>query len=199
MTGSPGETKSALRAHMKAVIAKTSERERNKWSEDIAKHATALGEWDLSPILLAFLPMTGEVDTTGIISRAFKTGKVVGLPRMYGEDIEFHKIDTPDGPWDPHPYGVKEPAASLPIIDPCSDEDIYVITPGLCFDREGNRLGFGRGYYDRLITRCRVVKSRTIFFAAVCFNIQLVESIPVDEHDCVVDAIITETGLAWHR
>ena len=186
---------------MKSVISGTTEEQRQNWSAEITAHVTGLAEWDRSQTLLAFLPMAGEVDTTGIITRSLNAGKSVGLPRMYGEEIKFHKIETLDGPWDPHPYGLKEPQISLPIIDPCSADsgNICVITPGLCFDRGGNRLGFGKGYYDRLIMRCGGIENRQIFFAGVCFRIQLVDAVPTGERDRTLDAIVTEGGIVLRR
>ena len=194
-----GLEKRAMRARMKSIISGTTMEERSGWSAGITKHVTALDEWSGSRTLLAFLPMTGEIDTTGIISRSLNAGKSVAVPRMYGKEIKFHKIDTLDGPWDPHPYGLKEPDVSLPLIDPCSADtgDICVITPGICFDKRGNRLGFGKGYYDRLITRCEGIENRKIFFAGVCFRIQLVESVPVGERDRALDAVVTEGGIVF--
>lgn len=195
------EAKRAARAQMKAVISRTARTERDEWSNGITEKVIGLAEWENCQTVLAFLPMAGEVDTTGIITRSLKAGKAVGVPRMYGPDIKFHKIDTVDGPWDHHPYGLPEPPVSLPVIDPCSANagDTFVVTPGLCFDNQGNRLGFGRGYYDRVIRRCRSAENRRIFFAAVCFNLQLVECVPTGEHDCVLDLIVTESGVAWKQ
>jgi len=195
------EEKSAMRTRMKALISRTTGTERGEWSSKITDRVTALSEWTASTTILAFLPMTGEVNTTAIITRSLEAGKIVGVPRMYGADIKFHRIESLDGPWEPHPYGLKEPPAAQPVIDPCSagNGDICVITPGLCFDKRGNRLGFGRGYYDRLITGCRSVETRKIFFAAVCFDIQLVDWVPTDKHDCVLDLIVTESGIAWRQ
>ncbi len=195
------QEKREMRARMKSVISGTTAGERDKWSAEITKYVTGLAEWGRSRTLLAFLPMEGEVDTAGVITRSLSAGKMVGIPRMYGQEIKFHKIESLDGPWDPHPYGLKEPALTLPLIDPCSPETgaVCVITPGLCFDRAGNRLGFGKGYYDRLITRCGSIKDRQIFFAGVCFRIQLVDAVPTGEEDRTLDAVVTEGGIAWRR
>jgi 5-formyltetrahydrofolate cyclo-ligase len=197
MTNKLNQEKRALRARMKSIISQASPEKRGDWSAEITKQVTGLAEWESCQTLLAFFPMTGEVDTSAIIDHSLNTGKSVGVPRMYGEEIKFHKIDTLDGPWDPHPYGLKEPEVSLPIIDPCSADsgNICVITPGLCFDTRGNRLGFGKGFYDRFIARCECVENREVFFAGVCFRIQLVDTVPTGELDHILDAVVTEGGI----
>ncbi len=188
------------RKEIKSVIDRTRRADRAAWSARIAEHVTGLAEWGRCPMVLAFLPMYGEVNTTGMINLAFSTGKTVGVPRMYGHHIEFHKIESIEGPWDLHPYGVREPPETLPVIDPCDGDtgDIFVITPGLSFDVKGRRLGFGKGYYDRMIDRCRSKTDGLIFFAGVCFSVQLVETVPTGPYDRLVDAIVTEDGLVFH-
>jgi 5-formyltetrahydrofolate cyclo-ligase len=195
------QQKRAVRKRMKSVIAATTPQQRRAWSEQIAAQITGLSEWDTCQTVLAFLPRDGEVDTVGMIELALSAGKTVGVPRMHSHHIEFHRIESIDHSWDHHPYGLREPPKSLPIIDPCAPDagEMLVITPGLCFDSDGRRLGFGRGYYDRFVERCRNEKDRRIFFAAVCFAVQLIDRVPAGPHDRIVDAIFTEHGLAFRR
>jgi 5-formyltetrahydrofolate cyclo-ligase len=193
--------KRSMRAWMKSVVTEVSEEDRDRWSSGITGHLTALPEWHRCRTVLAFLPMKIEVDTRGIIARSLAEGKTVGVPRMYGEEIKFHKIDSIDGPWDCHPYGIDEPPLSLPEIDLSSIDygNICVITPGLCFDREGQRLGFGKGCYDRFNLHCSKVAAGRAFFAGICFNIQLVDLVPVSEFDRRLDAVVTESGVVYRR
>ncbi|MBN1686653.1 MAG: 5-formyltetrahydrofolate cyclo-ligase [Spirochaetales bacterium] len=190
--------KQLARKRMKEALSGVTPAERSAWSARITRHVTELSEWKASSTVLAFLSMDGEVDTAGMIQRALSDGKTVGVPRMREHYIEFHKIESIDGPWEPHPFGVREPPAGLPVIDPCATGagEVFVVTPGLCFDLEGGRLGFGKGYYDRLIGRCRDEKEPGIFFAAVCFSVQIIYRVPAGEHDFRVDAIVTERGVA---
>lgn len=182
---------------MKAAIARTSEKQRRGWSSRIVEYVTALPVWINSNTVLAFLSMDGEIDTTGIIEKALSEQKTVAIPRMYGDEIRFHRIKSLAGPWEVHRYGIREPAESSPIVNPCAESsgNVIVITPGLCFDSKGRRLGFGRGYYDRLLNRCRTKNSGNVFSVAVCFSLQLIERVPADTHDCPVDAIVTENGV----
>jgi 5-formyltetrahydrofolate cyclo-ligase len=193
--------KAATRASMKAKLAAVGDIQRIGWSGNIAENLFRLPQWVSAEAILAFLPMTKEVDTEPIIKRAFQEGKTVGVPRMYGDTIKFHHIHSLAGPWDPHPYGLREPPAQLPVIEPFSikGNHILVVTPGLCFDTKGNRLGFGRGYYDRFITDCRSVKQKNFYFTGVCFSPQIIESVPTGDHDCVLDAVISESGIEYIR
>jgi len=193
------QAKRSARKNMKAAIAAVPAERRSAWSAGIAEHVTALPEWKDCKTVLAFLPMQGEVDTTGVLERALLENKILAVPRMYAEDIRFHRIESTAGPWENHPYGVREPPATFPVVDPCAEEsgEVLVITPGLCFDCRGGRLGFGKGYYDRVLKRCRRERPGQVFFAAVGFAIQLIDKVPRDAHDCMVDAIVTERGVEF--
>ncbi len=80
-------------------------------------------------------------------------------------------------------------AADMTDTDGCSDTDVLCIVPGLCFDKNGSRIGYGGGYYDRFLKDlCGVVMG-------LCYDECFLESIPRDEHDISVDLILTETGL----
>ena len=185
---------------MRTAIAATTKDQRRAWSARIEEYVTGLPEWRESQTVLAFLSMDGEVDTSGMLKKALAAKKTVAVPRMYSRTIKFHRIESGKGPWEHHPFGVREPPETLPVIDPCADNtgEVLVITPGLCFDDNGTRLGFGKGYYDRLLERCRRRKTK-IYFAAVCFSIQLIDEVPSDVHDCPVDVIITENGITYPR
>lgn len=199
MNGDISRSKRTARNNMRSIIAAVPREKRSEWSARIAGHVISLPEWKESQTVLAFLPMEDEVDTTGILEKAFSEQKTVAVPRMHPDHLQFHKISSLTGPWEHHPFGVRQPPATLPVVDPCDDasEQVLVITPGLCFDRRGGRLGFGKGYYDRVLSSCRRERSGKVFFAAVSFSIQLVDKVPVGPHDCSVDAVITERGIEF--
>ena len=193
--------KRTARKQMKSTVAVTTAEQRLQWSEQIAGHVTSLPEWKTCRTILAFLPTDYEVNIVGMIENALSAGKTVAVPRMRRHHIEFHKIESTKHSWEHHPFGVREPPESLPIVDPCAEdaENIFVITPGLCFDMHGRRLGFGKGYYDRLLEQCRLKTDRWAFFAGVCFSVQLMDDVPIGPYDKLVDAIVTEKGVVLHR
>jgi len=193
--------KRIARKQMKSTIAVTTAEQRLLWSKQIAGHVTDLSEWNACQIILAFLPTDYEVNIMGMIENALSAGKTVAVPRMHRHHIEFHKIESTQHSWEHHPFGIREPPKSLPIVDPCAEDadNLFVITPGLCFDLNGRRLGFGKGYYDRLLEQCRLKTDRWAFFTGVCYSIQLMREVPIGPHDKIVDSIVTETGVVFHR
>lgn len=193
--------KKLARSRMKGILGGVDREHRAAWSLTILEIVLSHSRWERSELILAYLPMPAEVDTTPIVEAALSAGKSVGVPRMYGAEIRFHKIPDLAGPWDFHPYGLREPPIDLPVIDPCSMKggEVFVVTPGLCFDTGGKRLGFGKGYYDKFITRCREDSKADFFFAGICFAVQLVSGVPAEDHDCVLDAVITERGVEYTR
>jgi 5-formyltetrahydrofolate cyclo-ligase len=132
-----------------------------------------------------------EVDTREIVMACLDEGKRVSLPRtvrgtrtMEALEILDVKRDLEDSR-----FGFKEPQAILPFI---ALENIdLVVVPGRAFDAEGHRLGRGGGYYDRFLSLENVSAAR----AAVAFDLQIVEAVPCESHDCLVDLVVTETRV----
>ena len=129
-----------------------------------------------------FWPLPGEPDLRSLWTEFAELTWV--FPRIDSEKLCFHEIK---GTWVPGPYGLTEPSLDNPIIEP--DLIQGVLIPGLGFDREGRRLGRGRGYYDRWLASFRGIR------VGVCFESQWVEQIPAEEHDQKMDLIVTERGV----
>ena len=87
-------------------------------------------------------------------------------------------------------YGILEPSTKRPVAE--NDIDV-IIVPGLAFDRRGGRMGFGAGYYDRLLIKTNAVK------IGLCYDFQLMDSVPSEEHDVPMDYIITEKEIVEIR
>ena len=86
----------------------------------------------------------------------------------------------------PGPYGIREPAATLPVVAP-RDLDVMLV-PGVAFDPRGNRLGYGGGYYDR------VLAARPCLTIGIAWTFQVVDAVPMEPWDQPVDALLTESG-----
>lgn len=192
-------TKKSIRSSMRQELESLSPRDRGEWSIRIADRLQQLPVWGKARTVLAFLSTPCEVNTKPIIDAAVTEGKRVAVPRMYGDHIRFHQVDGVDGPWEIHRYGIREPSTETPLIteDELASGHTLVVTPGCAFDLEGGRLGYGKGYYDRFITQCRGLPHGHVLFVAVCFQLQMIESVPMGAQDCRPDAIITENGLAY--
>ncbi len=144
-----------------------------------------------------YAPIRGEVETERIFSSARGVHKCVTFPRVRAETraLEFYVVDQ----WSdlkPGSFGILEPAASGgEALDPGTIDVIAV--PGVAFDRHGHRLGYGGGYYDRLLSD---PSSRPRCVVGLAFDFQIVEVLPSVASDAPMDWIVTESEtFSRHR
>jgi 5-formyltetrahydrofolate cyclo-ligase len=153
--------------------------------------------WARYDTLLLFLPMAAEIDTVPLFRAALAQGKTVFVPKVEGgagsKTIRFYRAVSADGPWQSGPFGIREPPALAPLA--AQDFPSLVITPGLAFDRQGNRLGRGGGFYDRFFAG---LKAQGMEYAALgmCMECQLADKIPVETWDRKMDGVITGKSAA---
>ena len=157
--------------------------------------------------LFAYLAFGGEIDPSRLIDDALARGITVAVPRVIKtgdiRDLEFRKIDSARGPFLRGAYGIGEPPSDAPLLwpapIPASAFPLAVLVPALAFDRSGNRLGRGAGYYDRFLdallrTCAREREAGLITLIGACHSFQIVDSVPVEPHDIGVDCIACEKG-----
>ena len=182
------ERKKLLRKKITEILKQISQEELKRRSKDVCDKIISLPIYKKAKTILGYYPLTGEVDVKGLLQQALGNGKIVGLPvvnRQSG-NLEFYRIkgleDLCLGPW-----GIKQPDVSkTEHIDLGKAE--LILVPGLAFDRQGWRLGRGRGYYDRLLKR---LKKPTVKLG-VCFDFQIQDSLPKEpQTDELVDIIIS--------
>ncbi len=140
-----------------------------------------------SDTILVFAGYGSEIDTTEIIEEAIRTGKKVYLPKVEGEQMDFYRIRSLDdlspgfkGIPEPDSYVGSEYALERYEYVPEEMEHTLMIMPGVAFDPYRNRIGYGKGYYDRYLSDKEGLALRTI---AVGFQCQAVETIPAKVHD----------------
>lgn len=121
-----------------------------------------------------------------MIRRALASGKRVVLPKVKGKELELFEIRNLDSDVSPGAWGIPEPRGSALVR---LDELDVIIVPGAAFDARGNRLGYGAGFYDKLLS---AFKKLTI---AVAFEEQIVPKVPADPHDVPVQKIVTEKRI----
>lgn len=186
--------KRKLRKDIRTKLACLPPEEIIQKSKIITEKITRLTEWRDAEIILLYLPMKCEVNTLDLIHTAIAEGKEVAVPRMRrGNIMYFHFIENVDGPWQEHEYGIKEPHPDLPVLEPknCSDRKLFMVVPGLAFDRSCNRLGRGKGFYDRYLSMgCENLRAY-----GICFDYQLVDKVPTSDHDQKVDGVVTEKEI----
>jgi len=182
--------KSTLRHKLKQQLVQVSQNDRAKKSRLICDYVIGSDEFRKATVVMAFLSLPHEVDTTPIILTCWQQGKTVAVPKISWEQrhmipVEITSLETG---LKTEQMGLRTPCNSRPV--PFEEIDM-VITPGLGFDRQGNRLGRGGAYYDRFFASHGVRASRW----AVAFSEQLCDAIPHTESDVPVNAIVTEQGI----
>ncbi|KLU60131.1 putative 5-formyltetrahydrofolate cyclo-ligase [Peptococcaceae bacterium CEB3] len=167
------------------------EDERRLKSRQIQSLVTALPEYRQARTVMLFLNFRDEAETTGLAVQALAEGKSLVLPRCAPGGLLIPAfIGNLDRDVEPGMWGIREPKKdSLAEADPKTVD--FVLVPGAAFDRQGNRLGYGGGYYDRFFARLRPTAARV----AIGFAIQVVPEVPVDQHDQKIDILVTEEGV----
>ncbi|HOV64516.1 MAG TPA: 5-formyltetrahydrofolate cyclo-ligase [Spirochaetia bacterium] len=188
--------KKALRRDMKAWLCSLSPEEIQLKSESVSNHVRALQAWGKATVLFSFMAMEKEVSTKSLNSEAVQAGKAVYVPRIAGSEIEFCPLVDGGSLFAVNSFGILEPEADTPPVDLSSlgGEDILVLVPGLAFDSANRRLGRGKGYYDRFLSRLIQVNAASLLLSGVCFHGQVVPEVPVSEGDIRVNIVITEDG-----
>lgn len=188
MKGQPSHrlrrSKRGLRREVLARRDDLRAQERSRLSAAILERVIALPEVRDARTVMAFWSFGSEVDTGPLLARLDAAGKEICLPRI--RDGEVLAVGyRPGDPVRPTPFGAMEPAAG-PIVEPETID--VVVTPGVAFDRRGGRVGYGGGYYDRLLARIRPDASSV----AIAFELQVVDEVPMGNLDRRVEAIVTE-------
>jgi 5-formyltetrahydrofolate cyclo-ligase len=168
-----------------------SEREIHTRSILIQQRVISLPTFKSAKVIGAYYPKGSEVSTLNILSKVLEGQKILALPATLGDKIFFYKIsnmkDLEDQPI-LNKFGIKEPSPSpAELID---DIDM-IIVPGIAFDRNGYRLGYGRGYYDRYLQ-----DKKCVFSLGLAFEIQLLDNnLPRERFDQKVNAVATEEKI----
>ena len=131
--------------------------------------------------IYAYLPYNQEVRTVPMVQQAWADGKRVAVPKIYGEEMKFLWI-TDMSQVDTGYCGIPEPIADEPIAD---DPNALVLMPGMAFDAQGHRIGYGGGFYDRFLEQ--EPNHPTL---ALCYDFQMLPHLDSEEHDIPVDSVI---------
>ncbi len=182
--------KVALRHDIKSRLMAISAKARVEKSKAICRLIVESEEFQRAAVVMAFLSLPHEVETTPLILHAWQQGKTVAVPKISWEQrhmipVEITSLETGLHTDD---KGLRNPTNGTPV--PFEDIDL-VVAPGLGFDRAGNRLGRGGGYYDRFFASGKITATRW----AVAFSEQLCDEIPHDENDVVMHAVVTEDEI----
>lgn len=171
---------------------------RQNWPEVLRKEASLvassyvmqLEEWKKAHTVFCFLSFGDEIETTALRLEAWSVGKRVVVPRCHkGFRLEAYEIQDMHG-LVPGKFGILEPNPEVHTwVDP--QEIDFILMPGAVFDDFGNRMGYGAGFYDRYLPRCRKEVPRV----AYALQMQWVPQLHPQAHDQPVDYLVTECGV----
>ncbi|AFM39835.1 5-formyltetrahydrofolate cyclo-ligase [Desulfosporosinus acidiphilus SJ4] len=166
------------------------EKERHHKSRLIQEKILALPEYKRAQAVMLFLNFRDEVETTDLAEITLAMPKRLILPRcaprgtLLPIEVRNLRMDLEPGRW-----GIREPKLNLDEIEP-SEIDL-ILVPGAGFDLRGNRVGYGGGFYDRFFERLKPTVPRI----AIAFECQVVDEVPVAEHDVQMTMLITEKNV----
>ena len=156
--------------------------------EEIVSRSEKLGHlfaqseaYKAAKTIYGYLPYNQEVRTVPMLEQALKDGKRVAVPKVYGEEMKFLYLDDLTKVEKGY-AGIPEPIADGPVAD---DETALVLMPGLAFDPQGHRIGYGGGFYDKFLAA--EPNHPTL---ALCYEFQMLPKLDTEEHDIPVDTIL---------
>lgn len=185
-TEASSPSKSALRAGALARRAALGAEQRAAAEQAIGVRVRALLSVLKPKVVGGYVPIRSECDPGAILERARASGIAVGLPAVIDRERIVFRLHEPGTPLIAGGFGTMAPGDDAPIADP----DILFV-PLVGFDRNGNRLGYGRGHYDRAVAAARAGGRRAVL-VGLAFSVQEVEAIPAEPHDIRLDWVVTE-------
>lgn len=174
------DKKELRRSIMQQKRAMTSE-EIGEKSAELAKQFLASDFYRNAKTLYGYMSYNQEVRTVPILEQALRDGKRVAVPKVYGDEMRFIYV-TDLTAMEKSSFGIPEPIADGPVGD---DLHALVLMPGLAFDREGHRIGYGGGFYDKFLEQ--EPEHPTV---ALCYDFQMLPQLKTQAHDIPVDAVI---------
>ncbi|MDR2956356.1 MAG: 5-formyltetrahydrofolate cyclo-ligase [Prevotella sp.] len=180
------QQKDKLRAQIKSIKGQHSLEDLALRSQEVLSVLEITGFFQDAKKIFIYNSLADEVQTIDFIHK-WKDEKEFFLPVIKGDNIVFRKY-IPNGELKQSSFGIQEP-----IGDDFTDYNKIdlIIVPGVAFDRKKNRLGRGKGYYDRFLKNLKMPK------AGICFEFQLLDQLPVDQYDIPMDYIVSENDLIW--
>ncbi len=166
---------------------------RRKKSQEIKKRLFSLKEFKKAHTILFYYSKGSEVETKGAMEEALLQGKRVLLPKVRGREICLGEIKDLEKDVEKGSFGIPEPKETSKKAIPKGID--LIILPGIAFDLEGGRIGYGLGYYDRFLKRL----PRTTPLIGLAYDFQIVNSLPGERHDRRVEKVITERRVLERR
>ncbi len=173
--------KKALRAQIRQKKRAMTELEIQQKSQKLGQLFAASDAYRQARTIYGYLPYNQEVRTVPMLEQALRDGKAVAVPKVIGDDMVFITL-TDLSQVESGYAGIPEPIANGPIA---RDPTALVLMPGLAFDSQGHRIGYGGGFYDRFLAR--EPGHPTL---ALCYDFQMLTHLDTEEFDIPVDTVL---------
>lgn len=172
----------------KELRKKIREQKRAMTEDQIVAASARLGELFLAcdqyknaKTIYGYLPYNQEVRTVPMLEQAMRDGKRVAVPKCYGEEMRFIYMDDLSKVEKGY-ANIPEPIADEPVAE---DKTALVLMPGMAFTKDGKRMGYGGGFYDKFLAA--EPSHPTV---ALCYDFQMVEDLPTEDYDIPVDCVL---------
>ena len=173
--------KKELRRQIRQLKREMTEEQIVTASEKLGELFVTTSQYKNAKTIYGYLPYNQEVRTVPMLERAIRDGKRVAVPKVYGDDMKFIYMDDLSRVELGY-AGIPEPVDDEPVAD---DPTALVLMPGMAFTKNGDRMGYGGGFYDKFLAS--EPNHPTV---ALCYGFQMVESLPTEEYDIPVDCVL---------
>ena len=183
-----------LRQQLQSKLLKMTDELRAEKSKKAFKNLISLPQFQQASVIMMYLTMPNEIDTSDAVFYAWQQKKTVVVPKISWQQRHMIpvEINSLEKGFSTEVGGLRNPIKGQPM--PFEEIDL-VVTPGLGFDKMGNRLGRGGAYYDRFFANKKLNACKCGF----AFSEQVVESVPVQQHDMSVDFLVTDEEIMDFR
>ena len=191
--------KMRLRREIRCLLDGREESEVITRSRLVQERLFATEWWRRARWVFVYIAMSVEVDTTPIVTRAYREGRQVAIPRIEGEEITFYRYEGRTRGLVPNQFGILEPDPQWLPVEPreLAEGPLLILAPGLAFDRSLRRIGRGKGYYDRFLARARSGPQECLVVGLTLAE-QVVEEVPAGPLDQPLDGLVTDRELIGH-
>jgi len=180
-------SKNELRKQYRKKRNLLSETQRHTESERVCGKLLDSEQYRNADVVFCYVSYGSEFETSSLIEAAFLDNKIVAVPKMIGNEMIFCRV-YPDSEYQPNCFGIMEPVDAVEV-HPQDFISVLMVLPGLCFDEQNGRIGYGGGFYDRYIAKYKLNAKFSI--VALALSCQYYSgNIPMEVHDVRPDLVI---------
>lgn len=179
-------SKKALRTHYLDIRNSIDKNKIKEYSIAITNRIIELSEYKNASCILSYASYGSELDTSYLHKHALSLGKEVYYPKVCQDSMIFYKIDNFEDLEEGY-KGILEPSGTSKEYE---KQDAFMLVPGVVMGRNRYRIGYGKGFYDRFLAM-----HKNIFTVGGCYESQLIEAVPGDEHDVKMHCVVTECSF----